>query len=83
VADEARWQDRLAALARYRADGHDWPRHKAPTGEEHDLGVWLHAQRQKARRGDLEPDKARTLDEVLPGWRTGRQRGRKPVTGTV
>ncbi|WP_395405665.1 helicase associated domain-containing protein (plasmid) [Arthrobacter sp. UC242_113] len=83
VADEARWQDRLATLARYRADGHDWPRHKAPAGEEHDLGVWLHAQRQKARRGELEPDKARTLDEVLPGWRTGRQRGPKPVTGTV
>jgi hypothetical protein len=81
VADETRWQDRLAALVRYRAGGHDWPRHKADvTGEEHDLGVWLHAQRQKARRGELEPDKARALDEVLPGWRSGRQRGRKPRT---
>jgi hypothetical protein len=84
VADDARWQDRLAALVRYRAAGHEWPRHKAvATGEEHDLGVWLHAQRQKARRGELEPDKARTLDEVLPGWRTGRPRGRKPRTGTA
>jgi hypothetical protein len=47
VADEARWQDRLAALARYRAAGHDWPRHKAAVaGEEHDLGVWLHSQRK-------------------------------------
>jgi hypothetical protein len=81
VSDEARWQDRFAALARYRAAGHDWPRHKAPAGEEHDLGVWLHAQRQKARRGDLDPDKARTLDKVLPGWRTGRWRGRKTGDG--
>ncbi|MFE4835312.1 helicase associated domain-containing protein [Arthrobacter sp. NPDC056691] len=79
VADEARWQDRLTALVRYRAAGNDWPRHKAvAAGEEHDLGVWLHVQRQKARRGELEPNKARTLDELLPGWRTGRQRGRKP-----
>ncbi|WP_146033061.1 helicase associated domain-containing protein [Arthrobacter sp. AFG20] len=54
------------------------PHTAAVIGEEHDLGVRLHAQRQKARRGDLEPDKARALDEVLPGWRTGRQRGRKP-----
>ncbi|WP_311764385.1 helicase associated domain-containing protein [Arthrobacter ipis] len=78
------WQDRLAALARYRAAGHDWPRHKAAvTGEEHDLGVWLHSQRQKARRGELEPDKARALNEVLPDWCTGRRRGRRPRTGTV
>ncbi|UKA56679.1 helicase associated domain-containing protein (plasmid) [Arthrobacter sp. FW305-BF8] len=84
VADEARWQDRLAALVRYRAAGHDWPRHKSVVaGEEHDLGVWLHVQRQKARRGELEPAKAGALDEVLPGWRSGRQRGRKPRTGTV
>jgi hypothetical protein len=79
VADEARWQDKLAALVTYRAAGHDWPRHKATvTGEEHDLGVWLHTQRYKLRRGELEPAKAQTLDESLPGWRTGRQRGRKP-----
>jgi hypothetical protein len=84
VADEARWQERLAALVRYRAAGQDWPRHKAVVaGEEHDLGVWLHFQRQKARRGELEPAKAGALDEMLPGWRFGRQRGHKPRTGTV
>jgi hypothetical protein len=80
VADEARWQDRLTALAEYRAAGHDWPRHKAAVPrEEHDLGVWLHAQRQKARRGELDPAKTGALDEAVPGWRTGRRRGRKPV----
>ncbi|WP_028273002.1 Helicase associated domain protein [Arthrobacter sp. UNC362MFTsu5.1] len=79
ATDEARWQDRLAALVRYRAAGHDWPRHKATvTGEEHELGVWLHTQRYKARRSELEPAKAQALDESVPGWRTGRQRGRKP-----
>ena len=79
VVDEARWQDRLAALVKYRAAGHDWPRHKATvTGEEHELGVWLHTQRYKARLGELEPAKAQALDESVPGWRTGRRRGRKP-----
>jgi hypothetical protein len=83
VADEARWQNRLTALAEYRAAGHDWPRHKSSaTGEEHDLGVWLHSQRQKARRGELEPAKAGALDEAVPGWRKGRQRGRKPRNST-
>jgi hypothetical protein len=79
VADESRWQDRLAALARYRAAGQDWPRHKATVaGEEHDLGVWLHTQRYKHRRGELEPAKALAMDESVPGWRSGRRRGRKP-----
>jgi hypothetical protein len=82
VSDEARWQDRLAALVTYRAAGYDWPRHKATvTGEEHELGVWLHTQRYKHRRGELDPAKAQLLDESVPGWRTGRQRGRKPQAG--
>jgi hypothetical protein len=63
VADAARWQDRLSALIRYRAAGHDWPR-------------------QKAHHGDLDPAKAQALDEMLPGWRAGRQRGRKPRNGS-
>lgn len=79
VADEARWQDLLAALAAYRASGHDWPRHKATvTGEEHELGVWLHTQRFRQRRGELDPAKAAALDAAAPGWRTGRTHGRKP-----
>ncbi|KRE67751.1 hypothetical protein ASG92_14045 [Arthrobacter sp. Soil736] len=79
VADEARWQDQLAALAAYRASGQDWPRHKATvTGEEHELGVWLHTQRFMLRRGDLASAKVEPLDAAVPGWRTGRTRGRKP-----
>lgn len=78
VAGDARWQARLTALVRCRAQGHDWPRHKAVESDlEHDLGIWLHAQRQKARRGELEPDKLCALDEALPGWRSGRRRGRR------
>lgn len=51
-AAEARWQDRLAALATYRAAGQNWPRFKAKAGsEEHQLGVWLHAQRLRQRAG--------------------------------
>lgn len=79
-ADEERWQERLAALVGYRAAGNDWPRHKAViTGEEHQLGVWLHLQRSRARRGELDPSKAQALDEALPGWRQGRRRGRPPL----
>jgi hypothetical protein len=79
AADEARWQQRLAALAAYREAGHDWPRHKAViTGVEHDLGVWLHFQRYKARRGELAADKIGSVDEAVPGWRMGRKRGRRP-----
>lgn len=79
VSDEARWQELLAALAAYRASGQDWPRHKATvTGVEHELGVWLHTQRFRQRRGELDPAKAAALDAAAPGWRTGRTRGRKP-----
>ncbi|WP_247046069.1 helicase associated domain-containing protein [Arthrobacter rhizosphaerae] len=47
-------------------------------GVEHELGVWLHTQRYKTRRGELDPAKAAALDERLPGWTSGRTRGRKP-----
>ncbi|MDQ0619209.1 helicase associated domain-containing protein [Arthrobacter globiformis] len=78
-ADEGRWQDRLEALVACRDAGNDWPRHKVTVaGLEHDLGVWLHSQRAKLHRGELEGAKEQALDEALPGWRDGRQRGRKP-----
>jgi hypothetical protein len=78
-SDEARWQERLAALVEYRGSGQDWPRHKSNIeGLEHELGVWLHTQRFKARRGELDPPKVAALDALLKGWRSGRTRGRKP-----
>jgi hypothetical protein len=62
AADEERWQQRLAELAEYRAAGQDWPRHKSTDKEtEHDLGVWLHTQRYKLRRGELDPAKKSSL----------------------
>jgi hypothetical protein len=77
-ADEARWAERLAALVEFRAAGNDWPRHKAViTGEEHDLGVWLHFQRSKSRRSELAAEKVQALDRAVPGWRAGRPRGRR------
>ncbi|MBT2546860.1 helicase associated domain-containing protein [Arthrobacter sp. ISL-65] len=67
------------ALVAYRDAGNDWPRHKAViTGDEHDLGIWLHLQRSKLRRGELDEAKTQTLDEAVPGWRNGRQRGWRP-----
>ncbi|SDL40712.1 Helicase associated domain-containing protein [Arthrobacter sp. ok362] len=77
AADEARWHDRLAQLADFRAEGNDWPRHQQADSErEHTLGVWIHVQRQKHRRGGLDAEKLRLLDCAAPGWRTGRTRGR-------
>lgn len=79
-SDEVRWQGRLTALAEYRQSGQDWPRHKANIeSPERELGVWLHTQRYKARRGELDPAKMAALDARLPGWRSGRTRGRKPL----
>jgi hypothetical protein len=76
-ADEERWHQRLEQLKEYRAAGNDWPRHKAIiTGQEHELGVWLHTQRYKQRRGELDAQKAVALDKAVPGWRVGRKRGR-------
>ncbi|MET1155541.1 Helicase associated domain protein, partial [Arthrobacter sp.] len=76
-ADQERWRQRLAELKSYRAAGYDWPRHKAIiTGVEHELGVWLHSQRMKQSRGELNAAKTAALDQAVPGWRTGRKRGR-------
>lgn len=78
AADEERWQQRLTELTAYRAAGQDWPRHKKSlTDTEHELGVWLHTQRYKARRGELDPAKKTALDTAVPGWSAGRTRGRK------
>jgi hypothetical protein len=75
--DEARWHRRLAQLVDFREEGNDWPRHKKCDSErEHTLGVWVHAQRQKHRRGDLDPAKVKLLDAAVPGWQAGRARGR-------
>ena len=71
LAAEERWQERPTALVAYRAA-------TFITGEEHELGVWLHVQRYKACRGEPDPQKAEVLDAAVPGWRTGRQRGRRP-----
>ncbi|WP_231728674.1 helicase associated domain-containing protein [Arthrobacter sp. EPSL27] len=77
--DEARWNDRLAQLVVYRGEGNDWPRHrKTDSDREHTLGVWIHTQRYKRRRGDLDPAKVELLDAAVPGWQAGRTRGRPP-----
>ena len=77
VEDEARWHRRLAQLVVYREGGNDWPRHgKADSEREHTLGVWIHTQRYKNRRGELAPVKLKLLDDAVPGWQTGRTRGR-------
>jgi hypothetical protein len=76
--DDARWHQRLAEVIENRAAGNDWPRHKkADTEQERVLGVWLHIQRMKHRRNQLDPNKEAQLNTLLRGWRTGRVRGRR------
>ncbi|MBE4720513.1 helicase associated domain-containing protein [Pseudarthrobacter sp. AB1] len=71
--DQARWQQRLEELQKLRASGGDWPRHqKTDDTHERTQGVWLHGQRIDYRAGRLDPDKEKTLNELLPGWREGR-----------
>ncbi|MBD1540592.1 Helicase associated domain protein [Pseudarthrobacter oxydans] len=77
--DEARWQKRLQQVKEVRDAGGEWPRHqKTPDADERVLGVWLHAQRINYNQGKLAPEKESLLNEVLPGWREGRPRGRRP-----
>lgn len=77
--DEARWTRRLYELTAYMAAGNDWPRHKkTDTEEERVLGMWLHIQRMKYRRNELDAEKETQLNTVLPRWRDGRKRGRPP-----
>jgi hypothetical protein len=79
AAEEARWHRRLAQLVGFREEDNDWPRHKKCDSErEHTLGVWVHAQRQKHRRGELGVEKVKLLDAAVPGWQAGRTRGRPP-----
>jgi hypothetical protein len=75
--DEARWHHRLAQLVDFRHEGNDWPRHRNTDSErEHTLGVWIHTQRYKRRRGEIDPAKLKLLDDAVPGWQVGRTRGR-------
>jgi hypothetical protein len=85
TAGEGRRFRRQAALKIYDHShgriqhlGNDWPQHKGTeTDQERTLGVWLHSQRMKHLRRELDPDKETQLNTDLPGWQAGRVRGRK------
>ncbi len=82
--DEARWHQRLQELTAYIAAGTDWPRHKRTDTEgERLLGMWLHIQRMKYRRNELDQDKETQLNTRLPNWRDGRTRGRPPGSPNI
>lgn len=82
--DEARWSQRLNELTAYMEAGNAWPRHKrTDTEEERVLGMWLHIQRMKYRRTELDHDKEEQLNTILPGWRDGRTRGRPPGSPNI
>ena len=78
--DEARWHHRLAQLVAYRRGRQRLapPPEDYDSEREHTLGVWIHTQRYKRRRGELDPAKLKLLDDAVPGWQAGRTRGRPP-----
>lgn len=82
--DEARWNQRMQELTAYMAAGNDWPRHKrTDTEEERVLGMWLHIQRRKYHRNELDQNKETQLNTLLPSWRDGRTRGRPPGSPNI
>lgn len=82
--DEKRWNQRLIELTDYMGTGNDWPRHKkTDTEQERLLGMWLHIQRMKYRRDELDHGKEEQLNTLLRGWRDGRTRGRPPGSPNI
>lgn len=66
-----RWQERIGELQDFVLEHGRWPRYRNATSEtERSLGVWLHAQRQKASRAVLSNADVEVLDSSLPGWYT-------------
>jgi hypothetical protein len=45
--------------------------------------MWLHIQRMKYRRRELDQDHETQLNAILPTWRIGRVRGRPPGTPNI
>lgn len=75
---EARWHQRLRELKAFCEASGELPRHqKTDDPVERTLGVWLHGQRINYNHGKLAREKKSRLDEILPGWREGRPRGRR------
>jgi hypothetical protein len=70
AADEARWHERLAQLADFRAEGNDWPRHHHYASErEHTLGVRIHTQRYNTAAANSAPPGSSSWIRPFPAGR--------------
>jgi Helicase associated domain len=64
------WRQRLAALAAYRASSRELsPQDANPSPEERELLAWVHKQRVRLLRCELDKAKIDALDEIFPDWR--------------
>ena len=64
------WRQRLAALAVYRASSRESPPQDTdPSPEERELLAWVHKQRIRLLRCELDKAKIDALDKVFPDWR--------------
>lgn len=73
--DTAGWQDCLNDLAAFMITSDRLPSYRNYTDEaERRLGVWLHAQRQRAVNGNMPDQMLAALDEAVPGWNTWKMR---------
>jgi hypothetical protein len=71
--EAARWLFRVEQLRAFHAETRRWPHFRDPSDEhERELGVWLHAQRQRFGRGQLLESENRLLDSLVPGWNAWR-----------
>jgi hypothetical protein len=67
--EEARFPERLRALAAFRARHRRWPTYMNCTdAQEQALGTWLYTLRQAAREYRLPEQVRAVLDENVPGW---------------
>lgn len=71
------WHARFDQLVAFIGSEQTWPVWRNPhSDDERQIGMWLHAQRQRFRRSLLGQDLVNLLDERLPGWYDPARRNR-------
>ena len=77
---QKQWHERLMELQAFVHERGRWPRfRKASSEAERSLGVWLHAQRQKASRGVMSDAETAALQMSEIGRASCRERVLQPV----
>ena len=71
-SDQKRWETRLAQVVEHvRIHGRLPVMGPASSPMEFALGKWISVQRYAQKKGNLYPERAARLDEIIPTWRHG------------